>query len=138
MADDIALHFRRACLDCVSTRPQVTVRPESVVDGAHITRDKLAVGAEQFLSYLLQTLVEFAPEYLLYGTFWPGDARGTDAAEGAQLIQSHDFNFRIALREFLSDERISDGGLPMFSKYVGELDQSVDIAFEKKMQASAV
>src|SRR5271168_5019422 len=97
--DDVPLHLGRAGLDGVSTSSQVSVRPHPFVDRVRIACQQLAVGAEQFLRDLLEALVQLTPEYFLdraLGTRHAGDG---DTAEGAHLIETHDFNFGAALRK---------------------------------------
>lgn len=110
MPNDVALHFGRAGFDGVAASAQVGVGPEALVDGVRVTAEKLAIGAEQFLRDLLEALVEFAPENLLYGAFRAGDASSGDAAEGAHLVETHDFDFRAALRQLLADQWIFASG----------------------------
>src|ERR1700693_3813806 len=110
MADDVALHFRCARLDGIAAGAQIPVRPEAVVDGVWIAAQKLPVGTKQFLCNLLEALVELAPEYFLDRSFGPGNAGCRNAAEGAHLIEAHDFDFRATLRQLLTDERIFAGG----------------------------
>src|SRR5260221_2863966 len=106
MANNVPLYFGSASFDGISARPQIRVRPDPFVDCTRIAREQLAVRPENFLRYLLQTLVELAPKYLLDGALGPGNARGGNAAESAHLIEAHDFNFRAALCELLADDGV--------------------------------
>src|ERR1700693_5246861 len=104
MPNDVALHFGRARFDRVSARTQIAVRPKPFVDCMPVTCQELAVGTENLLRDLLETLVELAPEDFLDRAFGARDSRGRNAAEGAHLVETHDFNFRDALRQLLAGE----------------------------------
>ena len=94
------------------------------VDGVRVAAEKLAVGAEQFLRDLLEALVELAPENFLDGAFGARHAGGGDAAEGAHLIEAHDFDFRAALREFLANDGIFGGGAAVAYGGASEFDEA--------------
>src|SRR5258708_22753633 len=74
-----------------------------------VTAQQLSVGTEQLLRDLLEALIEFAPENFLDRALRARHTRGRDAAKGPHLIEAHDFNFRAALRELLSDEWVFGG-----------------------------
>ena len=130
MPDDVALHLRRAGFDGVPARAQITVRPDTLVNGATISGKQLAVRAQQLLRDLLQALIELAPENLQDRSLRPGHARGRDAAESAQLVQAHDFDLAVALREFLAYQRIAGGRPSVPLNRAGELDQPVNTSLE--------
>src|SRR5580692_7046051 len=138
MADDVALDFGCASLDGVSASSQIGVRPKSIVDGVGIACHELAERTENFLGDLLEALVELAPENFLDGAFRAGNAGCTDAAEGAHLIEAHDFDFGAALRELLPDDWVFGGGAAIALGGAREFDETRDVTFENQMQARAV
>ena len=95
-------------------------------------------GPSNFLCDLLQALIEFAPENFLNATFGAGDAGGGETAEGAHLIEAHDFDFGAALREFLANDGILGGGAAVALNLAGEFDEASDVTLEGEMQAGAV
>ena len=98
----------------------------------------MAIGSQQFLGELLQALVEFAPEQFLNGALRTRCARSCDAAEGAQLVQAHDFDFGIALSEFLPKDGILRRRPAIVLGDPREFDQAVDIALENQDETRAV
>ena len=106
MPNDVALDFRGTSFDGISARSQVTVRPNPFINGVSVAPEQLAVRAKQFLRELLNALIEFTPKQLLNGTFRARRTCGRDAAEGPQLVQAHDFDFRVALSEPLTNDGI--------------------------------
>src|SRR5579862_3318108 len=113
MSDDVALDLGRAGLDGVAARAQIGVGPLAFVEGAVATLGQLGVGAEDLHGHLLEALIELTPEDFLDGAFGAGLAGFDDAADDAHLIQAHDFDFGVALREFLADDGIVGGGAPI-------------------------
>src|SRR5580704_16297548 len=138
MSNDVPLHFGGPCLDSVSARAQVAIRPNPFIDGTRVAAQQLTVGTEQLLRDLLKALVELAPENLLNGTLRARHAGHGDAAECPHLVEAHDFNFRAALREFLADERVLGSGPTVALDASGKFNKARDGAFEYKMKASAV
>src|SRR5580704_10902422 len=138
MPDDVALHLARTGLDSISSSAQVGVRPQPFVDRVPIACQQLAVGTENFLGDLLQALVELAPEDFLDRAFGTRHAGCGDAAKGAHLVESHDFNLGAALCEFLADERVLRGGPAVARSRAREFDETRDVTLEDKMQARAI
>jgi len=103
-----------------------------------IASHQLAIGAENFLGDLLEALVELAPENFLDRAFGSGDTRGGDTAEGAHLIETHDFDFCAALREFLANDGVFGGGAAVALGRASEFDEARDVTLESEMQARAV
>src|SRR5580658_11006112 len=130
MADDVALHFRSTGFDGIAARAQVGVGPHAVVNGARVAGEELAVGAENFLRDLLEALIELTPENFLDAAFGPGHSRRGEAAEGAHLIETHDFNFGAALREFLTNDGVFSGGPTVALDVARQFDQTRDVTFE--------
>src|SRR6202142_952837 len=85
---------------------QVSRGPRLVIGRVWIGPEQLSIGAENFLGDLLQALIQLAPEKFLDGTFRPRDASSSHAAESPHLIEPHDFDFGVTLREFLADDQI--------------------------------
>src|SRR5271168_4547786 len=106
MPNYVSLHLGGAGFNCISSSPQVSVGPNSLVNGVGVAAQQLTIRTEQLLRDLLEPLVEFAPEYLLDRPLGPRHACGAYAAECPHLIETHDFNFCAALRELLADDRI--------------------------------
>src|SRR5258708_38274580 len=102
MSNDVSLYLGSAGFDGISTGTQVRIRPNPVVDRPRVASQQLPVRTKQLLSDLLKTLVELAPENFLDGSLRPRNTRGGDATENPQLIATHYFNFRAALRELLA------------------------------------
>jgi len=96
-----------------------------------IAGEQLAVGTQQLLSDLLETLVEFAPENFLNGSLWTRHTRGSDAAECAHLVEAHDFDFRAALRDFWR-MRGSSRRPPVTLDSAREFDKTGDETLEDK------
>src|SRR5208283_4474652 len=103
-----------------------------------IAREQLAVRPENFLCYLLQALVELAPKDFLDGALGTRHTRGSDAAEGAHLVEAHDFNFRAALREFLADNGVLGSGPGVALYGPRKFDKARDETLEDEMQAGPV
>jgi hypothetical protein len=59
------------------------------------------------------------------------------AADGAHLVEAHDFDFGVALRQFLADDRIFGGGSSVAFDAVRQLDEARELAFEGDLQAGA-
>src|SRR5271169_5094802 len=110
MSDDVALHLGRACFDGISAGAQVGIGPHAIVNGARVAGEKLAVRTKDFLSDLLEALIELAPENFLDGAFRAGHARGSHTAECAHLVAAHNFNFGAALRELLTNDGVLGSG----------------------------
>src|ERR1700730_2070892 len=138
MPNNVALHLGGAGFDGISASAQVSVGPNSFVDGVRVAAQELAVGTEQFLRDLLEALVELAPEDFLDRALRARYTSGGDAAEGAHLVEAHDFNLRAALCELLADDRVLSGGPAVALDRPREFDKTGNIALEGKMQASAV
>src|SRR5580658_1617553 len=138
MSDDVALHFGSTGFDGIAARAQVSVGPHAIVNGARIAAQQLAVRAEYFLRDLLEALIELAPENFLDAALGAGHAGSGETAEGAHLIEAHDFDFGAALREFLANDGILRGRPAVALNALREFDEARDVAFENKMQARAV
>src|ERR1035438_7878451 len=137
VADDVALDLGGAGFDGVAARPQPSVGPLAVVEGDFGAARQLAVWAEQLHGDLLEALIQLAPEDLLDGTFRTGLAGFHHAADGAQLVEAHDFDFGVALRQLLADDRVFGGGAPVAVDAVRQLDQARELAFEGDLEAGA-
>ena len=109
----------------------------AVVEGEFGAARQLAVGPQQFHGDLLEALIQLAPEDLLDGAFRTGLAGLHHAANGAHLVQAHDFDFGVALRQFLPDHGIFSGGASIALDLVRQLDQPPELAFEGDLQARA-
>src|SRR3984957_5039448 len=138
MADDVALHLGSAGFDGIASRAQVGVGPHAVVNRARIAGQQLAVRSQDFLRDLLQALIKLAPEYFLNAAFRARYAGGGEAAEGAHLIEAHDFDFGTALCEFLANDGILRGGASIALDIAREFDQTRDVAFENEMKGCAI
>jgi len=65
VSNDVSLYFGSAGFDGIAAGSQVGVRPDPVVDGARVAGQQLAVGTQQLLRDLLESLVKLAPENFL-------------------------------------------------------------------------
>src|SRR6266700_1630988 len=137
MPDDISLNLGRARFDRIAARAQVSVSPHTFVDGVIIAGLQLRVRSHQFLGHLLEALVQFTPENLLNGPFRAGHSGGADATEGAHLVAAHNFNFRIALRQLLSEDRIFRGRAAITARRARPFDQSLHVAAINNLKARA-
>src|ERR1700733_9930379 len=138
VADDVSLHFGSTGFDGIAARAQIRVRPHAIVNGTRVASQQLAVWAENFLRDLLQALIELAPEYFLDAAFGAGDAGGGEAAEGAHLIEAHDFDFGAALCELLANDGILRGGASVALDVARKFDQASNVTLENQVQARAV
>src|SRR5437762_11891894 len=97
MPNNAALYLRGACLNGVAARTQISVGPRAFINCMAVRAFQLSIGAKQFLGYLLEALVQFAPKDFLYRPFWAWNSGCADAAEGAHLVESHDLDLSITL-----------------------------------------
>src|SRR5580704_7867020 len=137
VAHDIALNFRSAGLNSIAARAQPGVGPLAVVEGKLGSVRQLAVGAEQFHSHLLEALIQFAPKNLLNRTFGAGLSGFDHAADGAHLVQAHDFDFGVALREFLADDRVLRGGPAVAFDGASQVEKARELALESNLETRA-
>src|ERR1039457_4021621 len=137
VADDVALDLGRAGFDGVAARAQIGVGPLAAVEGEVGAARQLAVWPEQLHGHLLEALIQLAPEDLLNRPFRTGLAGFHHAADGAHLVEAHDFDFGVALRQLLADDRVLGGGPSVAFDAVRQLDQARELAFEGDLQAGA-
>src|ERR1700730_10880498 len=137
MSDDVSLNFRCTGFNGVAARTKVAIGPDSVINCVTVRAEQLSVGPEQFLSNLLDPLIQLAPENFQDRAFGSGHAGSSHAAECPQLIETHDFNLGIALREFLADQRIFRGRTAVARDGVRKLNEPIDIALKQEMQPRA-
>src|ERR1700691_4335649 len=135
MAHDVALDLRRARFDGVAPRTQPIIGPLSVVESEFGAACQLAVWSEQFHGDLLEALIQLAPENLLDGAFRAGLAGFHHAADGAHLVQAHDFDFGVALRQLLPDDRVLGGGASVAFDAAGQFHEARKLALEGDLEA---
>src|SRR5260370_11120430 len=138
MPNNVALDFRSSSFDSVPARAQIAVCPDSLVEDQGIAGLKLAIGSHKLLRYLLDTLVQFAPKNLLNRTLRPGHTCNRDSAESAHLVQAHDFNLGITLRQFLADQWILCRRAPISLKRMRQLDEPADILPKNQVKTCAI
>src|SRR5205823_5798910 len=134
---NVPLNLRRARLDRVAARTEITISPHSVIDRVAVRPFELAVRSEQFLRYLLQPLVQFAPHEFLNRTFRTRDAGRGKAAERTHLVEAHDLDLGVTLRQFLPDDRILCGWTTVSFNAARQLDQSLDVAAIDHLESGA-
>src|ERR1051326_576097 len=137
MSNNIALNFRCSGLNRIAARAQVSIGPHAIVDGVIVAGPKLPVRPQQLLRDLLEALVQLAPENFLDRSLRPGHAGSADAAEGAHLVAAHDLDFRIALRQLLSDNRIFRRRPAVALRLLCQIDQPLHVAAVGDLQTGA-
>src|SRR5437763_1074582 len=107
MADDVSLDLRSSGFNRVSARPQIRIGPLAIVESEFTASFQLRKRPQYLLCYLLEALVQLAPEEFLDGALRPGSALVIHTADGPNLVEAHDFDFGVDLRQLLTNHRVT-------------------------------